>query len=431
MLIYPWLAQDDFVNNRLQLGPDDNEYILNPENQSFLRQPSVSEQEVNRQLFFDQQKRQQQQQQKQQQQHHRARLTKKLLGAGAKRAASEDEPPSQNGPASSPPPAAAEKSNPLQLVALKKVKYHERKKSQEKLSLPNPVGKRANSVGENNGVEGSSEEGLPSVAKSRSLAGPRSSKKKNKGEPTTDNVSQIVTEASPEKRSELSTPPPPPPAAIQRNEHEGTRRKIRISPKAPPSFDNVQIKREINDSERGSEDGALETASSSSSLTPPHAVSSGVSATASLSAAASPAHSIGSTASMNSLVASSFGSNYEAEISAETQAKFDAAKRLNLSADLFDHSSETYRTISSLLYEFASHWARQCSTATTHQKGVALDPKTASKEVNDFFAEKFEDWFEELDPEGGGRQIKSFLRTMAMKSFGSVRNKMRKKLEGD
>ena len=77
-----------------------------------------------------------------------------------------------------------------------------------------------------------------------------------------------------------------------------------------------------------------------------------------------------------------------------------------------------------MLYEYASHWARLCPIFA--QDGGANNKN--SKEANEFFAEKFEAWFHEFDPEGGNRQVKSFMRTMAMKSFGSVRNKIVKKV---
>merc|ERR1712042_104592 len=135
--------KEDFLNSGLQLEPDDNEYILNPETQSFLRQPSVAEQERNHQLFLNQITQQKQ---------NRERITKKLMSAGAKRTAN-DVDGSVAGATTVTTPS--DEATPLQLVALKKVKYHERKKSQEKIVAPTPSpGVRK---GKNNGTDSSTD----------------------------------------------------------------------------------------------------------------------------------------------------------------------------------------------------------------------------------------------------------------------------------
>lgn len=398
------------------MEPNDNEYILNHASRSFLRQPSVSEQEHNHQLLLNQQ-------------NQRGRTSNRSV-AGVKRNAGGVESggsvtPTMTPtmPSSAPSISSDSTAQPLQLVPLKKVKYHERKKSQNQDRVASGSGRNAKggaSFDSNGGSETISPSAIrkdkalnqPNSQSTSSIAAASQKRRKPSGDSETRTDNANARSANP-----LRLP----------GEHEGTRRRIKITTNIPSASASVTIKQEVS-----SDDGAS-AADNASNFSIPRSPSSVPSPSVDTPCSSPPSPAPPSSpfnTSVFSLTHSST-SSLPSEIPPETLARFEDAKWLDLSADLFDNSSQTYRIVSSLLYEYASHWARQspidCKGGGGGGGGGGED-NSKNDEVNQFFAGRFDAWFEELDPDGGNRQVKSFLRTMAMKTYGSVRNKIIKKI---
>jgi hypothetical protein len=51
----------------------------------------------------------------------------------------------------------------------------------------------------------------------------------------------------------------------------------------------------------------------------------------------------------------------DADVSPETQEKFERAKSLDMH-EIFDTSTSSYKLMSSVIYDFATHWARQVNS---------------------------------------------------------------------
>jgi len=367
--------KDDFVNNRLFLDADDNEYVLNHSGETFLRQPSVTEQERNHQLYLEEEKR------------TKERLSNKLV-PGVKRKSVELE---------HVPALVVDPFHLATVQGVRKVKYKPKRRCQteDNMIFTAEHNEFNQAIGEHEGMR-------------RRVKIPQ---------PIPLAPVEVKTEAAEE-------------GELTQQDFSAGQASLRPS-SAPLKSANSMSYSSTSQQQRpaSTPSSQLPAQPNNDSSVPVSLVVNSNRPSQSSTPAASSISSDSTCENIDDLLTNETQSEIGTEgrqtpmpiqqggISEAMVNRFQAAKALDLS-EVFDATSKTRRTVSSLVYEYCNSWAKECPYEG--HKGA---------EVNGFFAEKFDVWFDKLDASGeAGRPVRSMIRAMAMKSFGSLRSRLCKKI---